>query len=433
MLLLPTFDPNNPVSGQFNLNLTGGYGKAVIYNESNSNLKFTFSNGYTSYVPAWVAVEYCFLDIPLTNPLVKYSTVSTVVTGSSSISQVAIEIYEASEKVGGTYPAALIRQVSADVTSSQATSVINDGNLAPTTFVEATQTGNASGSNVALGNDGSVIFAQFVSSVFTQLFKITPGATPTIQFGKGVNLHQVDNNGTDALFFHVNSNNYPELEANLSDVIQFSDRSGNALFYANGPTQGNSLQLGPGIVIQGSTGPGPTTTSNILGVSNPGGITQLQAHSVGNQVQILDKNGATLSTIDANGCINMVGKIQTVNGDTSGSMTIQEIFTGGSKWLIIKQNNYKQAGAAQQFTLTNTFTGPFSISNLGCGGMEVLQAGTKQTINVLTAIAAAGGSFTGQTNIQQASFGWCNTNINQIQSQGGYATAHTGVTTIEGY
>jgi hypothetical protein len=353
---------------------------------------------------------------------------------------VQVDTFGFNEKPKGVYPISFFRAgnvgntVDTNTVSSGTTSVTNDGNPGATVFIEATQSGNASGSNVVDRNDGSFYRSQFISNVLTRLVELIVGVNPILKFGQGLSLHQVDSNGTDALFFHVNSNNYPDFVANASDVVQFSGNGDVPLFYLNGASQGNSMQLGPNIAVQGSTGPGPTISANILKVTNPGGITQLQAHSVGNQVQIIDKNGDVLSTIDANGCINMAGAITTFNGDTSGSMTIQEVFAGGSKWLIIKQNNYRQAAATpQQFTLVNTFTGPFAIMNLGCGGMEVLQATVKQTINVLSALALAGGSFTGQTNIQQASIGWCNTNINQIQSQGGYASAHTGVTILAGF
>ncbi len=351
-------------------------------------------------------------------------------------SYVRIDTFGPGERPAGQYPMALPRlsnvgnTVDTNTVSAVTTNVTNDGNPSGTVFIEATQSGNASGSNVAIGNDGSAIFAQFVSSVFKQIFKIIPGASPEVLLGKGVKLHIVDNNNVDNTVLYMSNSNIVSFQAGTNDVFAFTDHNGNALFYAQTEVNGG-FQLNSDIFINGTNHAG-NAYGPILGVDTSGN-TIVQAHPTNNQVVILDKNGAVLSTIDSNGCINMAGKIQTANGDTSGSMTIQEIFAGGSKWLIIKQNNYKQAGAAQQFTLSNTFTGPFGILNLGCGGMEVLQAGTKQSINVLTALAAAGGTFAAQTNIQQASIGWCNTNINQIQSQGGYATAHTGVTILAGF
>src|SRR5205807_94024 len=108
---------------------------------------------------------------------------------------------------------------------------------------------------------------------------------------------------------------------------------------------GSSLQLGPNIVIQGSTGPGPTTSNNILAVTNPGGITQLQSHSVGNQTQILDKNGNAIATFDANKLMNMQGVKQTQTGDTSGTFDIYEFLSGLIKIVIGVQTNFRQNGA----------------------------------------------------------------------------------------
>jgi hypothetical protein len=375
MILQPTFDPTNPASGTFNLNLTGGYGKAVIFNESNSNLKLTYSNNFTDYLPAWTAIEVCFLNIPLTNPIVEYSTLS-VLSGivASPISQVAIVTYEAAEHVPGTYPAALVRslsignQVNSTTTTNQVT---NDGNPTVTTFIESTQQGNASGSNVAIGNDGSFTFAQFVSSVFTQYFRGIPGAAPAIQMGAKAVLTALDQAGANV--------------------------------------------------------------SNILGIDSSGN-TFLQSHKTNNQIVLYDKNGSTLATFDANHCLNLTGNIQTANGDTSGTMTIQEILAGGIKVTVVKQNNYRQnAATPQAFTLKNAFTGPYMVFNGGCGGMQMLSSSVNQQANYFNTVSATGGTHINESQAAQDSFGWQNNATDTVQSAGSYASAHTGVFVMIGF
>jgi hypothetical protein len=163
------------------------------------------------------------------------------------------------------------------------------------------------------------------------------------------------------------------------------------------------------------------------------GNTIVQAHSTNDQVVFWDKNNATLATIDFNGCLNMSGQILTQNGDTSGSMTVQEIFSGGTKLVVVKQNNYRQNGAAQQLVLKNTFTGPFLVINAGCGGMQILNGASVQSGNYFNSMSATGSTFVAETAAAQCTLGWNNTAIDRVQSQGGYASAHTGVFILIGF
>jgi hypothetical protein len=347
---------------------------------------------------------------------------------------VQVDTFGFNEKPKGIYPISFFRAgnvgntVDTNTVSAVTTNVTNDGNPSATTFIEATQSGNASGSNVVDRNDGSFYRSQFVSNVLTRLVELIVGASPILKFGQGLSLHQVDSNGTDALFFHVNSNNYPDFGANLSDVIQFSDRNGNALFYANGPTQGSSLQLGPNIVIQGSTGPGPTTSNNILAVTNPGGITQLQSHSVGNQTQILDKNGNAIATFDANKLMNMQGVKQTANGDTSGTMDVYEFLSGLVKIVIMVQTNYRQNGATGNLiTLKTPFTTVAGILNFGCGGITTATGGVDTNRQVTWGTGTSAGSQANNAQIPQDAAGFTVAGFTKVGDAGSYASAHGGI------
>lgn len=259
--------------------------------------------------------------------------------------------------------------VATNVGSLTANSVTNDGNTAPSTFIEATQSGNASGSNVAIGIDGSFSFAQFVSSNFTNLLQLIPGASPLLRLGAKLIVEAVDNNN-----------------ANLS---------------------------------------------NIFGVDSSGN-TFLQSHKNNNQTIIYDKNSNPLLTIDANACLKIAGALQTSNGDTSGTLNIYEGIYGIYKVMLAVQKNYEQAGGAFQFTLKNLFSGPAFFFNGGCGGMQLVQAGSVQSLNCFATIAATGGTHTAETISQQDTFGWCNTNFNQIGPSGGYVGTHTGIFVVIG-
>lgn len=376
MLLQPTFDPTNPASGQFNLNLTGGYGKAVLFNESNSNLKLTYSNNYTDYLPAWTAIEVCFIDIPLTNPLVVYSTLS-VLQGivASPISQIAIVTYEASEHVPGTYPAALVRSLSIGNSVSSTTStnqVINDNNPAVMTVLEATQSGNLSGSNALISNDGSFLFAQFVSSVYTNLFQLLPGASPLLRLGSKLIFEAVDNAGSNL--------------------------------------------------------------SNIFGVDSSGN-TFLQSHKTGNQTVIYDKNGVAIAVFDANDMVNFPGVKQTVNGDTSGTMDVYEFLSGNIKLVALVQTNYRQAGAAQLVTLKKGFSVVGGILNFGNGGVVTATGGVVDTNRQITwgvGTTSSAGSQTNNTQIPSDAAGFTVAGFTQVGSAGGYVSAKGGLAIYAG-
>lgn len=352
MLLQPTFDPTNPTSGQFNLNLTGGYGKAVLYNESNSNLKLIFSNNFTDYLPAWTAIELCFINIALTNPIVKYETLSTL-SGivASPISQVAIVTYEASEHVPGTYPAALVRslsignQVNSTTTTNQVT---NDGNPTVTTFIESTQSGNASGSNVAMGNDGSFTFAQFVSGVFTQLLQLAPGASPTLRLGKGLTLQALDAAG-----------------ANLS---------------------------------------------NIFGIDSSS-RTFIQAQTTGNQIAAYNKNGLNIAMLDGvTQSLQITTNQTSLNGTTAGSVTYYMFLTGNNvKALLVFFNGYQNNSVTEQhLALPVAFTQKAIVINANGKPLTPYSGNSALTNNsrVLTTIAAGGGSTTLQNAINGNSLGF---------------------------
>src|SRR5712691_9167779 len=108
MNILTNFDPSASTSGTFNMKFTGTRGKILVFNESNINLKLVFANSWTTYVPAWMAVQYCMNG--LSSPIVTWSQFSVLSAASAPISQVVVEGFDPDEIVPGVYPAALVRQ-----------------------------------------------------------------------------------------------------------------------------------------------------------------------------------------------------------------------------------------------------------------------------------------------------------------------------------
>src|SRR5438105_4444506 len=108
MNIVTSFNPASPTSGTFNVVFPGNKGKMLVYNESNINLQLTFSNNYTTYVPAWTAMLYCLNGLP--SPVVSWKQYSQLTSSGAPISQIIVETFEPNEPVPGTYPAALVRQ-----------------------------------------------------------------------------------------------------------------------------------------------------------------------------------------------------------------------------------------------------------------------------------------------------------------------------------
>src|ERR1700726_4152445 len=156
----------------------------------------------------------------------------------------------------------------------------------------------------------------------------------------------------------------------------------------------------------------------------------LNTGGVGNDSGTITTSGTGILTVvglvTGTSLANLVAKIQSVNGDTSGTMSVLETFTGSLKIVIIEQSNYRQNGSAQLFTLNTAFTFMALIFNLGCGGIVQATGGSAQNNNVVTwGTGGSAGSTTTVTQIPGVSAGYSFGNFTQVGSNGGYASAHT--------
>lgn len=183
MQIVAQFDPTSYSQSNIQTNLTNG-GTFIVINESQDNLVFTMPDNSQMYVPAWTAVPVHFCKNAST--IVTWSVQSTLGGTNSTISQVTVIAFDKGEQLPIPSAISLTRQTNVGNTISTMTNtnqVNNDGNPATTIFVEATQSGNSSGSNVAIGNDGSFYFAQLVSSAYGKYFQGVIGANPYLELG----------------------------------------------------------------------------------------------------------------------------------------------------------------------------------------------------------------------------------------------------------
>ncbi len=154
MQIVATFDPSITTPNTFAVPQSSASGRMVVWNESNISIQLDFQNGDTAYVAAWTARMFCGNYGGTT---VRWSQHSTLSSNGPPLSQVVVETFASNEAIPGTFPATLARQSNignvVSTVGGTATAVQNDGNVAPTTFVEATASGDSI-SSVTMTNAG---------------------------------------------------------------------------------------------------------------------------------------------------------------------------------------------------------------------------------------------------------------------------------------
>jgi hypothetical protein len=283
MKMITSFDPTTATSGTFDHKVSNPCGGVYLFNESNVWLQLRLPGGHQVGLPAWWARFYRLDEV--LEPIL-WSELATISTIASPLSQVYGEAYESSElKNRSFYDGPIPRnpyianQVSSAVSTNQ---VINDGNPAGTTVVEATQSGNTGGSNLYAGNDGTFYVGYWSGSGYNKYFQLVSASTPKVILGKGTFIRSLDAAGANE--------------------------------------------------------------ANILGVDGSGN-TFIQNHPTNNETVIYDKNGVPLVTVDSSGNVKAKGnnnnKLSNVtflatpylldnNGSLAQNASSNETVTGGS-------------------------------------------------------------------------------------------------------
>ncbi len=182
MKIITNFNPSSASSGTFNVAFPGNRGKMLVYNESNVNVQLTFSNNYTTYVPAWTAMLYCLSDLP--TPLVTWSVYSTLTSSGAPISQVVIETFDHNEAVPGTYPAPLVRQTNIGNTintvATGSSFLLNNGQPPGTNIITATPS-DAGSATWNADNSGNLTIKSDNAGTLTTLLQLVAGASPAVK------------------------------------------------------------------------------------------------------------------------------------------------------------------------------------------------------------------------------------------------------------
>lgn len=171
------------------------------------------------------------------------------------------------------------------------------------------------------------------------------------------------------------------------------------------------------------------------------GVTPLSAANMNPIRNFLTATGAMWDSnisADGNGVQTLVAhKVNPTSaalaGATSGTATFYQPERGTWKVVYILLNNFWNTGGSVQTQALNTaFTSSVYVRTTALFQIELRVSGSAQTINILTALGAAGGTTTTQTNIAGSSQGWCNAAVDTIGFRSGGSGAVNGLIILEG-
>lgn len=183
-----------------------------------------------------------------------------------------------------------------------------------------------------------------------------------------------------------------------------------------------------------------TTYSDVSG-SFVNGVTPVSAANMNPIRSFLIATGAmwdSNSSWDGGGVHTLVAhKVNptsvALSGATSGTATFYQPERGTWKVVYILLNNFWNTGGSVQTQALNTaFTSSVYVRTTALFQIELRVAGSAQSINVFTALGAAGGTTASQTNIAGSSQGWCNAAIDTIGFRSGGSGAVSGLIILEG-
>lgn len=173
-----SFNPGDNVTypaqlGVINVGAADAGSKLLLYNETPYNLDLDFLNGNQSILHAWEA-RYWTLDGDTKQ--INWVIDSSLSVTSPPISLVMGELYGPTEKIEGTYPVALIRQIGdIAVSNNPASSLVNVSSASGTSVISI---GDTNGTVFSLSNDGLLTISLDIAGVLTQIFKTSKIGSP---------------------------------------------------------------------------------------------------------------------------------------------------------------------------------------------------------------------------------------------------------------
>lgn len=267
------------------------------------------------------------------------------------------------------------------VASAQA--IVNDGN-AVTPWLETTPTGSP-GSTWVASTDGSMTVKELNAGVLTQLLKLIVGT--------GVQL------GATARTTEILGDLICDLNIKLNNNQQILAKDAGGTYRTIIATDG-------------------ANDVNFFGITTRDLLQFIKSDTTVQMVMDLVAGSFNLNTPKT-----------TVAGGTAGSVDIWMPFQGAAfKMLICKEIGFQTAAGNQDFTLPTAFVNGCWFLTGSIGTINLLHSGGAQSANIITALAAAGGTSVFQTGINGFSFGNVPPNepFEVLRFLGGNAQTHNG-------
>lgn len=171
--LIAGFDPS-ALSGQFESGIAQDCGKLTLWNDSKYNLILSFGDSSEAYLPATTAQIFVVRHY---SPLIYWRVDTVLNTAGEPISWVRGESYDRHEKVPGTYPTSIARQVTVGnpLLSTQVTRVQSLNETPDTTIIDA-QPSTAPGSAISITNSGYMLIREYVGGAWRQFIETVRNA-----------------------------------------------------------------------------------------------------------------------------------------------------------------------------------------------------------------------------------------------------------------
>ncbi len=183
---------------------------------------------------------------------------------------------------------------------------------------------------------------------------------------------------------------------------------------------------------------GPPTDANFFNaleaflVTVTGGTPVVNALATDTNVSSDSNGNATVVTLAAES-LDIAPTQDQITG-SAGTATLIQTDTGTWKRVQVMLSGYwNNGGVSQSIALPTPFTSYCRVVTDACYQVELWVASAAQTISVLTAEGAGGGTVANQTYIGPWSRGGCNAAVDTIAFRSGDSAGRTGIIILEGY
>lgn len=143
-------------------------------------------------------------------------------------------------------------------------------------------------------------------------------------------------------------------------------------------------------------------------------------------------------TSDGNGAATLLklainSSSAVLNGSTAGTATLYQPLNGTLKLVLCYLNGFRNGGgSAQTLAIPTPFVTSFRWWTGDINPLTFVGSSSSRTANIITALAAGGGTITSQTTVNGHSFGGVNAAVDTISFNSGEASAHTGLILMVG-